>query len=252
MTMTVYAVHENGRWVLENALPRKTSGWPRASVGQINFFHEPGLVFDPAKARRAAAFIDSLASAFDLSRPAPLDYYVTSSVDEALNILGLQFPVKYGPNGAFSKPVNHQVFNGMPTIGEEHRHELAHVVMAPLLVGSPTILATEGVATWLGGIEGVDFRGSVRHLAGYLAAHPKITLDSILESGSIPQFVKYSGGAVLSEMLAESGGTPALKEFLTAGPGTAELRAALVHLLHQPWAAIMSAWRTSIDRLLPT
>ena len=83
MTLTLYAALENGQWVLANALPRKT--------------------------------------ALGVPRVATLDYYVTSSADAALNILGAEVPEKYGPHGGFSKPVNHQLFSGIPTLGEDYR-----------------------------------------------------------------------------------------------------------------------------------
>ena len=119
--MTVYAVLENGQWGLANALPRKTARWQRETVGQITYFVEPGLAFDRDKARRGVAFLDSLTAAFGVPRVATLDYYVTSSADAALNILGAEVPEKYGPHGGFSKPVNHQLFSGTPTLGEDYR-----------------------------------------------------------------------------------------------------------------------------------
>ena len=253
LTMTVYSVRHEGRWVLANALPHKTAPWRREQVGQITFFVEPGMTFNRQKALRAAAFVDSLATAFAIPPIGRLDYYVTSSVDAALSILGVEFPVKYGPTGGFSKPVNRQLFSGIPSLGEEYRHELTHVVLRPLLNGANmTILASEGLATWLGGTEGVDFRGSVRNLAKYLAAHPEASLDSIMDAASIPQSVRYSGGAVLCAMLFDAGRTEAIKGFLSAGPGSSQLRAFLVRTLGKTWAAISADWRTTVVRIAST
>jgi hypothetical protein len=174
-------------------------------------------------------------------------------VDVALSILGVEFPVKYGPTGGFSKPVNHQLFSGMPSLGEEYRHELTHLVLCPLLESNTmTILASEGVATWLGGTEGGDFRGSVRKLANYLAAHPEVSLDLIMDSVSTPQSVRYSAGAVLCAMLSHAGGTAAIKEFLGAGPGSSQLRASVVRALGKPWATVVSDWRAAVIRLAST
>lgn len=249
LTMTVYAVSAGNSWVLANALPRTTEGWRRETVGQITYFIDPRLKFDSVKAHRAVAFVDSLALVFGVPRLGPLDYYVTPSVDVALDILGVDLPVKYGPGGGFSNPVNRQLFSGIPTLGEDYRHELTHLVLRPLLQGGTmTILASEGVATWLGGTEGVDFPAAVRDLGRYLSAHPEVTLDSILESGSIPQASKYASGAVLSAMLFDAGGVAAIKEFLLAGPGPADVGAALVRLLHRPWATILADWRTNVER----
>ena len=253
LTMTVYAVQERNRWVLANALPRRTRNWQRRTVGQITYFVEPALRFDSTKAQRAVAFVDSLAAAFEVPRLGPLDYYVTSSVDAALNILGASFPVRYGATGGFSKPVNQQLFSGIPALGEEYRHELVHLVVRPLLRGATmTILATEGLATWLGGTAGLSFPATVRQFASYLAAHPDVTLNTIVGPGFPPQEQSYPAGAVLCAMLFEHGGTAALKGFLQAGPGYGELRSALERLLGQPWVQIVAKWRAAVTRLAAT
>jgi len=148
MTVTVYGVREGGRWVLANALPRTTAHWQRHVVGPITYIVDPLLTFSPARARQALAFSDSVATAFSLPRLGPTDYYVASSVDLALERLGVTTTQRYGAAGGFSKPVNRQVFSGIPAQGENYRHELAHLVLRPLFNGSTTtLLASEGVAT---------------------------------------------------------------------------------------------------------
>src|ERR1041385_7721791 len=47
LTMSVYAVQEGNRWLLANALPRKTRVWFRQTVGQITYYVEPGRQFEP-------------------------------------------------------------------------------------------------------------------------------------------------------------------------------------------------------------
>lgn len=250
VTLTVYAVRENGRWVLSNALPHRTASWEQHTVGQIHYFIEPGLHYDSARARRAVAFVDSLAAAFGAPRLGPMEYYVTSSVDAAMNILGADFPVKYGPHGAFSKPVNHQTFSGIPSLGEDYRHELTHMVLSPLLNGrTMTVLATEGIATWLGGSSGYDFPTVARQLVQYLAENPTATLDSIMESRTAPQWVTYTTGAVLCAMISDARGSHGVVEFLQAGPTPDDLRAALERLLGRPWQAIASDWRARVSQL---
>ena len=248
ITTTVYATREDGRWVLANALPRNTVRWSRKTVAPIHYFIEPGLTFDSARAARAATFVDSLADALDVPRVDSLDYYVASSVDAALNALGVRYPVRYGPNGGFSKPVDHQVFSGNPALGENYRHELTHVVVLPLLArGTTTLLASEGLSTWLGGTEGADFRGSVRSLARFLAAHPSVTLDSVMNAPSTPQAVRYASGAVLCMMVSDAGGISAVERFLQAS--APDVRAVLAQQLQRPWANVAQDWRRTVDRL---
>jgi hypothetical protein len=236
ITVTVFGVRERGRWVLANALPRKTAHWQRYVVGPIIYFVDPRLQFSRSRARQALAFVDSLAQAFALPRLSPTDYYVASSVDTAMEILGVKTMHRYGAAGGFSKPVNHQIFSGIPAEGENYRHELVHLVLRPLFNGSTTtLLASEGVATWLGGTGGTDFRGSVRALEKFLIENPAVTLDSILNQASSPQSVRYTAGAVLCEMLARHGGARSIAAFHSAGPGSAQVRAAIVRVLGRTW-----------------
>jgi hypothetical protein len=253
LVVTVYGVRESGRWVLANALPRTTASWERHVVGPISYIVDPKLRFSASRARQAVAFIDSVAKAFALPQVGPTDYYVMSSVDVGMESLGVRTAQRYGAAGGFSKPVNHQVFSGIPAQGENYRHELAHLVLRPLVNGSTTtLLASEGLATWLGGTGGSDFRGSVRALATYLAQNPAVTLDSIMESGSSPQSVRYTTGAVLCEMLARRGGARPIAAFHGAGPGVRQVRAALVRALGRPWPVIVSEWRALVALLAST
>ena len=112
-----------------------------------------------------------------------------------------------------------------------------------------SLFASEGVATWLGGTTGGDYRAAVRGLADYLAANPSATLDALMESTSPPQAARYAASAVLCAMVSDAGGTAALKEFLVAGPGTADIRAALQRSLGKPWAAIFADWRSRVAQV---
>ena len=231
VTVTVYAVREQNQWVFANALLRNTQGWRREAFGPITYVIQPGYAFNPARARRSQAFVDSIAVAFDVPRLTHLTYYLLATVDAALDALGVESPVKYGPGGGFAKPGDNLLFSGDPRFGEEYRHELVHIVLLPLFQhGGMSLLGSEGVATWLGGTSGMDFATARRGLATYLGEHPAITLDSIISgvnSGSLPLVVTYPTGAVLCKLVYEEAGMPALKDFLAA----TDVKEALIRLL---------------------
>lgn len=253
LTMTVYARREGARWVLANALPFLTSTWVRETRGRITYRVAPALRFDASKALRATAFVDSLAAAFGVPAPERIDYYVAESVDQALEILGVVVPERFGAAGGFAKPVNFQVFSGIPALGEDYRHELAHVVLLPIIRGASTsLLASEGVPTWFGGTAGRDFQGSVRHLASLLRGQPQLTLDEIIDSKDVAAEIRSAAGAVLAQMLNESGGADAVREFLRT-PGTPRaLREALERLLQRAWPTIVADWGRRVDRIAAT
>jgi hypothetical protein len=251
LTMTVYARRDSGRWVLANALPYRTGTWVRETRGRITYRVAPALRFDPARAGRAAAFVDSLAAVFSVPAPPHIDYYVTQTVDQALEILGVVVPERYGAAGGFAKPVNFQVFSGIPALGEEYRHEIAHVVLLPVLRGSGTsLLASEGVPTWFGGTAGRDFQGSVRHLASQLRAEPELTLDRIVDDMGISSDFRNAAGAILAQMVHEAGGVDAVRAYMRTPDG--EVRDVLVRLLKRPWPTIVTNWRRRVDRIAAT
>lgn len=253
LTMTVFARREGDRWVLANALPYLTAAWARERRGRISYRVAPSLTFNADKALQAGAFVDSLATAFGVPAPDRIDYYVTESVDQALEVLGVVFPDRFGAAGGFAKPVNAQVFSGIPALGENYRHELAHVVLLPVLRGAETsLLASEGVPTWLGGTAGRDFPASVRQLESVLQAQPHLTLDAIIDSAGVASEIRNAAGGVLAQMVNESGGAQAVREFLRAGAHPAAIRAALERLLQRPWSTIVADWRRTVDRLAAT
>jgi hypothetical protein len=248
LTMTAYARREGGRWVLANALPYRTHAWVRKTRGRITFHIAPALRFNATKAARASAFVDSLATAFDVAPPPRLDYYVTESVDQALAILGVVVPTRFGADGRFAKPVNLQLFSGIPALGEEYRHEIAHVVLLPIVRGSSTsLLASEGVPTWFGGTAGLDYRGSVQRLDSLLRTAPPRTLETTIDGTGVPVEIRYAAGAVLAEWLHEVGSVDAVREYLRTP--TLGLRAMLTRRLARPWPDVLTGWRQRIERI---
>lgn len=251
LTMTVYARREGRRWVLANALSFKTSTWVRETRGRVTYRIAPALRLNETKAVRSATFVDSLAAAFGVAPPPRLDYYVTENVDQALEILGVVVPVRYGAAGGFAKPVNFQVFSGIPALGEEYRHEIAHVVLLPIIRGGATsLLASEGVPTWFGGTAGRDYQGSVRHLDSLLKAQPQVTLDKIVDDMTVSSDIRNAAGAVLAEMVYEAGGVDVVREYLrTPGRG---MRPVLERLLQRLWPRVVEDWRQRVRRIAAT
>lgn len=146
--MTVFARRQHDRWGLANSLTYNSAAWQRETRGRVTFRVAPTLHFTASRAERAAAFVDSRPQVCSVAPPPRLDYYVTESVDQTLEIPGTVVPQRFGAAGGFAKPVNFQVFSGIPALGEECRHDIAHVVLVPITCGSSTsLLASEGIPT---------------------------------------------------------------------------------------------------------
>jgi hypothetical protein len=92
----------------------------------------------------------------------------------------------------------------------------------------------------------------VRHLASLLRDQPQLTLDEIIDSRDVAAEIRSAAGAVLAQMLNESGGADAVREFLRT-PGTPRaLREALERLLQRPWPTIVAEWGRRVDRIAAT
>lgn len=241
-----YAIREDGRWVFANALPRLTRDWKRHLVGGITYIVQPGHNFDEAKARRAVRFADSVSVMFGVKPIADLSYYVAETPEEIHRILGLDFVVGED-HASYSDPGRQMILVGS-VFGEDHRHELTHSVLAPLTwtPNTPGII-NEGTATWLGGSLGKSFPDVMRQYAAFLAAHPAITLDSVLtvrdrDLGTRP------AGAALVEMTYRRGGMAPVKSLMAGGRTDAQLRVALERALGKSWPEIERMWRAHVLR----
>jgi len=217
----VYATLEDGRWALANALPRTTRDWRRITLGNVTFVYPPTHPFDRTLGRATAAFVDSLARAFDLPKPAPITYYFTDDLGETLRALGLEFfPYGGDPVGGRSNVYQRHAYVGSSVNGEGYRHELAHIVLAPLVPRGASGLVVEGLMTWTGGSAGLEYVDLLPGLAKYLSNHPELTLEGLLENppprvGSLD--VGYDGLAALCKMVFGHTGLAGLRALLSAG-----------------------------------
>jgi hypothetical protein len=248
----VYATREAGQWVLANALPRLTRTWRHETIRRVSFVHPPAIPFDRRRAETSAAFVDSLAYAFELPPPSAIDYYFTDDLIETFGAMGLDFfPLGSDTVGGRSNPLDRLVFIGSSSNGEGYRHELAHVVLAPLSVGGRTSgLVMEGLMTWTGGSAGLAFADLLPGLRAYLQAHPQLTLEAVMthpppREGTLD--VGYDGVAVLCAMVYDKGGLAAIRELTNAGLQPTDALTAAGRLLGVSRDDLDRLWR---DRVL--
>jgi hypothetical protein len=239
--VTSYATRVDTSWMLANALLRSTAGWRRERIGPFTYVVQPGVEFRRERAMRAATFADSAADAFEVPRLTEITYYLTRSVDDVYRIMGLETERVWGPVGGVAQPVNRQIFSGMPSVGEEYRHEIAHMVLLPL-IGSTTYFVSEGVPTWLGGTTGMDLRRASRELARFLSEHRAATLDSLIGGGHPPALL-YPAAGIFVDLVFRARGVAGVKSLFAAGPGTAQFRASVERLLQRSWSEISDEWR---------
>ncbi len=252
----VYATREGGRWVLANALPRLTRRWHHERIGRVTFVFPLTQSFARARAEATAAFVDSLARAFEVSPPPAIGYYFTDDLIKTLGAAGLEFfPLGSDTVGGRSNALDHIVFIGSSRNGEGYRHELAHVILWPFLAPlNAAGLVQEGLMTWVGGSAGFDFKELMPGLKHYLDAHPDLTLDGILTNppprrGSLD--VGYDSLAVLCKMVHDASGLGGIRSLASAGHEPRAVLSSAARLLNVPPAQLDSLWRERIASLSP-
>jgi hypothetical protein len=248
----VYATREGGRWVLANALPRLTRRWNHETIGRITFVFPATQRFVRARAESTAAFVDSLARAFEVSPPATITYYFTADLIETLGALGLEF-FPLGADTVGGRSLGDLVFIGSASNGEAYRHELAHVVLRPFLAPlNASGLVQEGLMTWVGGSAGLLFKDLMPGLKQHLDAHPDATLAGILaepppRTGTLD--LGYDGLAVLCKMVYDAGGLAGIRTLASAGREPRAVLSTAAHVLNVSEAQLERLWRARIAAL---
>lgn len=240
MRITYIAVRDNNQWYLSSALSERTRDWQRATVGPITYVVQPGITFNANRARSAVQFTDSIAREFGTPPMKALRYFMTHSRDDAFAVIGLESAVKVGTGGGFAN--FGMIFSGTPSEGEEYRHELAHVVLAPLYSANTSTAASEGLPSWLGGTAGMDYRATVASLGRILDTSKTLNLDLII-NGSMNAEAFRPAVALLTAMVFERGGVDAVKRFMHAGPSSGAMKKWLEELFGTPWGEIATEWR---------
>jgi hypothetical protein len=253
ITTTVFAVREDAKWVFSGALFRRTRSWRREAVGRINYVIEPSYPFSAARAERSLAWADSVATALAVPALGQLTYYVAGNRAQIYHAMGVESDSVDGLPGGSMKRWRNQplVFSGDPVFGEAHRHELAHILLVPLMTARTTGLASEAVAGWLGGTAGMDFPTATGRLGEYLDGRPEVTLDSLIAASGNRWHIP--AGALLCAMVHARGGDAAVRQFLDSGPSMPEFRLGMERVFGQPWPAIAAEWRRqALARRQPT
>jgi hypothetical protein len=245
MTTTVYAVRNSGAWQLANALPRNTASFKRDTVRSFEYVYAPSYPFNRARAESAAAFADSLADVFNVPRIGALTYYLSNTVDEMYALMGLTSAEKVGATGGVAQPVNRMLFSGIPAIGENYRHELAHMVFRPLMTPSTSLFVSEGVPTWYGGTGGKSYKDAVAGLAVWLRAHPQVTLDSLMRPG-YSNTETYTAAAVVVDIVSDQVGRHGIRLLFDAGASASELREGLQRITKFGWARLSQEWHDRV------
>lgn len=246
--LRVFALKENDRWVFANALPRLTAAWLRADVGPISYVITPDGLFERGRAENLVSFADSVSARFDVPRLPATIYYFANDAEELHRAMGVDWTFGRATVG-YALWQDHMLLSGSAGFADSHQHEIVHILLSQLEAeGRTHPIVREGVATWLGGAEGVSFDELMKDYADYLRGNPSITADNAL-AGPADDRGWYPTGAALALLVYEKGGFPLVKELYTTGTSNDELEAAMSRMLGMSWPQITARVRSRILEL---
>jgi hypothetical protein len=249
----LFAVREPGaafNFRLSGALPRLTHAWEQRTSGHVTFWYAPGQKPNPARISHASAFVDFVATLFQVPPPKHLDMYLGRSREEVERARGLDFfPAASADRGLGGGAISTgMVFVGNPALGETYLHELAHAVLSPT-VPTRNGLFNEGVATWLGGSRGRTPREVYARLRQIQIARPALTFGQVL-SRDIPDAAAeemtdayYATGALVVDAVYRRAGLTGLRALAQLNNDPSTLLAALPAQL-----GISTSDQTALDR----
>ena len=261
----LFAVRESGApfsFRLSGALPRLTREWEQRTSGHVTFWYAPGQKPNPARISHASAFVDSVATLFQVPPPKHLDMYLGRSREEVERARGLDFfPAASADRGLGGGAISTgMVFVGNPALGETYLHELAHAVLSPTVL-TRNGLFNEGVATWLGGSRGRTPREVYARLRQIQIARPALTFGQVL-SRDIPDAAAeemtdayYATGALVVDAVYRRAGLSGLRALAQLNNDPSTLLAALpaqLGISTSDQTALNRWWRDQAARLSGT
>jgi len=222
----LYAVKDNNKWKLKNALPILTQNWKRNTIAKITYIYPPEHQFNDLLADKANKFCDSIALKFQFPDWQPFDFYITNSGDELGKLLGFDFFFT-GYTTGMGMNDRRILLGGFDS--EWYPHEFVHLVVENK---SRHGMINEGFATWLGGTMEKTFEERAKILAQQLANNDTVTFDDILNKNWGWQFAAYyTTGAILCKLVYDKGGVIAVKKLLDIPPDNDKLIQTISELL---------------------
>jgi hypothetical protein len=241
----LYAIIENNKWKLKNALPIVTENWKRKTVGKITFIYPPQHIFNNALAKKANEFCNGITKDFQFPEWKPFDFYITDSGDELGQLLNFDFFFT-GYTTGMGMNENRVLLGGFGS--EWYPHEFVHLIVPG---NEGHALINEGFATWQGGAMEKTFEERAKILASQIAVNDTVTFLDVLNKKWGWQYASYyTTGAIFCKLAYDKGGITAVKKMLEIPPDNGKLIDSICALLDIGKNDIDKFWRTETLRYL--
>jgi hypothetical protein len=237
----LFAIQENGKWKLKNALPIITEKWNKKTSGKITFIYPQHHKFNEELAEKANQFCAKISNDFNFSDWDPFDFYITCSGDELGKLLNFDFYFA-GYTTGIGMNDNRILLSGLGS--EFYPHEFIHLIVPKF---DRHTLIEEGIATWKGGQGGKTFEESAKLFANELAKNDTIKFSDILNQKWGWQYAGiYTTGAIFCKAAYDKGGVNMLKKLLEIPNDDEKLIEAICKIFEIQKKEINSFWRKEI------
>ena len=237
----LYAVQEDGKWKLKNALPIITDKWNKKTLGKITFIYPPYHQFNNDLATKASQFCNEIIETFKFPAWEPFDFYITDSGGELGKLLNFDFYFA-GYTTGIGMNDNRILLSGLGS--EFYPHEFIHLIVPKK---DRHWIIEEGFATWKGGQGGKSFEESAKLLANELAKNDTVTFSDVLNKKWGWQYAAfYTTGAIFCKAAYDKGGVVLVKKFLEIPPNDEKLIDAICKLFEIKKVDIDSFFRKEV------
>jgi hypothetical protein len=237
----LYAVKENNKWKLKNALPVVTENWSRKTLGKITFIYPPEHKFDEELARRANEFCNRIASEFRFPDWKPFDFYITANGDALGKLLNFDFSFA-GYSTGIGMNENRILLSGLGS--EFYPHEFIHLIVPKF---ERHAIIEEGFATWKGGAMEKTFDERAKILANEIFLNDSVTFTDILNKKWGWQHAAfYTTGAILCHAAYAKGGVAFVNKLLETSNDDDALVETICLLFEIKKENLNSFWRSEV------
>lgn len=241
----LYAVKENDKWKLKNALPIITQNWKRTTVGKITFIYPPQHRFNDTLAKKANEFCNRITNDFQFPKWKIFDFYITENGDELGRLLNFDFFFT-GHTTGIGMNDNRILLGGFGS--EWYPHEFVHLIVPD---NERHGLINEGFATWQGGTMEKTFEERANILASQIAINDTVTFADVLHKTWGWQYAAYyTTGAIFCKLAYDKGGIPAVKKLLEIPPDNGKLMESICKVFSIGKNDLDKFWRTETLRYL--
>ncbi|NRF40696.1 hypothetical protein [Pedobacter foliorum] len=197
-----------------NPMTENLADWRIKTVRNVDFYYPSNHKFNHRRADSLIKNIVKLEKEWNL-KPIHIKYYLSDDNDELYKLRGFDYTVMMGnklkPSG-ISDDRDNQVFCG--GYGENYFHEVVHVYLNRLHIGSPI---REGLAVLYGGSMGHPIKWHLKRVNQYLREHQEADLSKIEDFWYTDPYTN-PGSAIqgmICKLVYEKDGINGLKRLMT-------------------------------------